>query len=263
MVVEPMPAPPEFEPCTVSLAAEHIHVTEEAVQLEIDYRRDLAELGVVGSEESLVALEELLPRLDNLKAQLEPPHELEIENVSTLYGLLMSLCRARFVLEYPPEEWEANMPSRSVETGRARFEEIDVTVEDIDAAIEPFAEEATWTDDVPEHFFYIRPPSAAPEDELLRAIARQGGKEHVMREVSARRNPEFSLSVYESPEHFGVEGASVDEQAAAFVESWNETRANLSEPALDATLANLEENWGPLGEEYVSRAESEAAPNPQ
>jgi len=258
MPIQPAPSSASSESSTIQFDARDIHVVEEAVRLEISYRQDLNEIGL-GTQLPLVGLEQLLPRLDTLKGQVNGPYKLEKADVAESYGLAMSLCRARFILEYPPEKWETDLLARFAKNARSQIREAGFAIDDIDSALEPINQQVSWANDLVEFFFYIKPPSEAPEDRLLNEIARQGRKEHVMREIAARRNTEHSLSVYEAPEYYDVEGADMEEQAAAFIESWNETRANLSEPALESTLREWEEAWGPIAEEYISRAQPQSA----
>lgn len=258
MPIPPAPSPDGTEPSTIQFEAQDIHVVEEAVRLEISYRQDLNEIGL-GTQLPLVGLEQLLPQLDTLKGQFDAPYEFEGADVAESYGLAMSLCRARFVLEYPPEKWETDVLTRFARNARSQIREVGFTIDDIDSALEPINQGVPWADDLVEFFFYIKPSSEAPEDRLINEIAQQGEKEHVMREIAARRDPNHSLSVYEAPEYYDVEGADIEEQAAAFIESWNETRANLSESALESTLIEWEEAWGPIAEEYISRVQPQSA----
>lgn len=258
MPIQPAPSSASTESSTIQFEAQDIHAVEEAVRLEISLRQDLNEAGLEDGL-SLVGLEQLLPQLNALKGQFNAPYEFEGANVVESYGLAMSLCRARFVLKYPPEKWEIDLLARFARNARSHIREAGFTIDDIDSALEPINQEVSWADDLVDFFFYIKPPSEAPEDRLMNEIARQGEKEHVMREIAARRDPNHSLSVYEAPEYYDVEGADIEEQAAAFIESWNETRANLSESALESTLIEWEEAWGPVAEEYVSRVQLQSA----
>lgn len=256
MPIQPAPSPVSNEPVDIQFKAQDIHVVEEAVRLEISYRQDLHEIGL--EEHPTVGLKQLLPRLDALKGQPNPPFEFEKADRAESYGLAMSLCRARFVLAYPPEKWETNVLTRFAKNARSKIREVGFTIDDIDSALEPINQQVSWTEDFVEYFFYIKPPSEAPEDRLVNEIARQGDKEHVMREIAARRDPNHSLSVYEAPEYYDVEGAGIEEQAAAFIESWNGTRANLSKSALESKLAEWDHGWGPIAEEYISRVQPQS-----
>jgi hypothetical protein len=253
MPIRPAPSPNAAKPTVIQFRAQHIHTVEQAVRLEISYRQNLNEIGI-GSQLPGTGLEQLLPRLDTLKSQVEAPFEFVAERVES-YGLAMSLCRARFVLKYPPDKWETDLLARFAENSSSQIREGGFTIDDIDSALEPISQEVSWADDLVEYFFYIKPPSETPEDKLINEIARQGEKEHVMREIAARRDPNHSLSVYENPEYYDVEGANIEEQAAAFIESWDETRANLSEAALESALTEWEHEWGLIADEYLSRVQ--------
>lgn len=252
--IQPPPNPATTGASTIRFEAENIHIIEEAVQLELAYRRDLYEQGMEDGQ-SVAALEQLTSRLDSLKDQFEAPFEFEPIDVTEPYGLAMSLCRTRFVLEYPPEDWDTDLLARFASNAKSRIRDVGFTISDIDAALEPINQTVSWADDLAEFFFYIKPSSAAPEDKYLEEIARQGEKEHVLREIEARRDPNSSLSVYEVPEYYNVEGEDIEEQAAAFIDSWNETRTNLSEPVLERLLMEWEESWGLIADEYISRAQ--------
>lgn len=152
----------------------------------------------------------LLRRLDGLKDQPGPPFELEDAIILETRKLASALCQARFVLDYPPEEWGPDVfPHHNWHPGafshfrdvaRSRILDPGFTIDHVDSALDAIAQEVAWADDFVEFFFNLRPPADAPEDELLFEIARLGGKEHVLREITLRQYPDRSWSVLESSE---------------------------------------------------------------
>lgn len=87
---------------------------------------------------------------------------------------------------------------------------------------------------------------ASPSDPIIVAIVEHGERTHVLRELMARRNTEYSMSALENPERLNADPDNPDDVAQKFIASWDETRESMG--------AQRYQTWLDAAEERVGRA---------
>lgn len=84
----------------------------------------------------------------------------------------------------------------------------------------------------------------SPGEPIIEAIAKHGERTHVLREMTARRNSDYSLSAYENPERLDADPDDPDDVAQKFIEEWDNTRESMAPSQYRSWLQDAEAEMG-------------------
>lgn len=93
------------------------------------------------------------------------------------------------------------------------------------------------------HEFGEHTPNS-PSDPIIEAIAKQGERTHILRELIARSNPSHSMSAYENPERLNANPDDPDDIAQKFIRNWDETRRSMGSQSYQNWLEDAEAKVG-------------------
>ncbi|MFD1570157.1 MULTISPECIES: hypothetical protein [Haloferacaceae] len=85
---------------------------------------------------------------------------------------------------------------------------------------------------------------ASPSDPIIKAIVEHGERTHVLRELMARRNMEYTVSALENPERLNADPDDPDDVAQKFIAAWDETRGSMGSHQYQMWLDAAEERVG-------------------
>ena len=239
-MIYPTPSPAEFEYPEVYLNESELGLLEWVLKSNRDSwqnarddpNQDFKEDNI---HDTVYVLNKLIGRVTDLQRpgvdggtlSINTPREMD----EILYGTLLCL--------------------QSIQDGKIdlRGHDSDAVMTSYESLLSRFTD-AHWEDNPLAEYWYefddLTP--ASPSDPIIVAIVEHGERTHVLRELMARRNTEYSMSALENPERLNADPDDPGDVAQKFIASWDETRESMR--------TQRYQTWLDAAEERVGRAAS-------
>lgn len=250
-MIRPAPAPEEFEPIVVELADAQTKGVIEALEVMRDHWKQVREGATQEYEEdeihqTITICNSLIERADVISA-IKGPDRLKLHNPTEMETILESLLSLlqnfdRGEIEYEPGDQEE-------------------AIKGYKAILNRFTE-AHWEEDPLTKFWFeygdFTPDS--PEDPILEAITNYGSRTHLLRELMARLDRNYSLAAADNPTRLNADPDDPKDIAKKFISEWDSTRESMTQQRYGEWLEKAEQHVGYLANKIEDTYQNNSRP---